>query len=570
MKQTLFFDYLISKCPDIKYLLDKIQSSSQYEVQFQHFINQYIAIKGHVQSGKTNFMLCASVLMIWHGVSMVIVTRNLQSDVSQLLSRWEEMKPIPHLKVKIIKSSTSKKKVSGPALFICLGNNSSLERIRTLTKGTPYMVLVDEVDSMDIARDSFRSEQLTLLKQSASCVFGISATMMEPLSKETILPKHIILLKPNEDYKGMEDITFHALHMPSKFIATIKGNILEENHDLMPFLQEFQLRPPNEFPIIGLINVCRTIQPYLELQKQITEDMNLTTLVYHGKGITLGYENKIEHRADTISEVLSWLKTNGGVERFPRILIFSGDLAGRGISFTDKEYEWHLRVLYLIVASTTDEPELIQKIRLCGRYQDNHSLELYTTQEIYIDLMKAYHRQEEIVSTLLSKESEESECKTIMSNMVMYKEKFTKRKMTKHTELLIQKTNTMNESEWSMDCYPEADTNASNPTNESKDNDRNDHELKRLSQKMFPNWASHIGTTRISLWLDALDPEYTYSKSEMVLMCKQFNITLQHLIVPKYQSGSNGYGKLLWTEHNVYRLHPELVESHKKYFSIRK
>ena len=570
-KQLAFFDFLRSKCPDIQQLIDILDvSSSQHEIRFQHIYKQYIAIKGHVQSGKTNFMLCTSLLMIWHGISMVIVTRNLQSDAKQLLSRWEELKQSAseYVKVKIVKSSTSKQNINGTALYICLGNNTSLERIRKLTSTSPFMICLDEVDLMDMGKNTCRQEQLTLLKHNSMCIYGISATMMDPLAKESILPKHIFLLKPTEDYKGIKDISFQPLHMPSSFISSIQGNILEENHDLMPFLQDFSKRIPQLYPIIGLVNVCRTIQPYLELQKHITEDIKgILTMVYHAKGITLGYEGKIEHRNETISELLSWLKHNGGVDRFPRIIIFSGDLAGRGLSFTDMEYEWHLHVLYLIVSSSTDEPELIQKIRLCGRYKHDVPLQLYTTTDTYRDLIKAYYRQEEIITSLCSKqESSEMECKKMIENMSLSKEKFTKRKMTKHIEFPIQKTSLPSESEWSMKIYqgkyPE-ENKCEAPLKEYLDKD----EIKRLSQKMFPTWSNHIGITRISLWLDALVPEQIYSKKEMVDMCREFKITLQHLIVPKYQSGSNGYGKLLIVQNEKYQLHPELVDSHKKYFT---
>jgi hypothetical protein len=73
--------------------------------------------------------------------------------------------------------------------------------------------------------------------------------------------------------------------------------------------------------------------------------------------------------------------------------------------------------------------ELIQKIRLCGRYADSFPLELYTTPAIYSDLIKAYCRQEEIVVSLTTQPS--VVCKEQLGEMTLCHDKFTKRAIMK-------------------------------------------------------------------------------------------------------------------------------------------
>jgi hypothetical protein len=198
---------------------------------------------------------------------------------------------------------------------------------------------------------TFRNETLTQLKKNACCVIGVSATMMDPICKENIKPEHIFILKSKSDYKGIQDISFIPLHGTAEFSSRIDSNLVEQSSDLMPFLTSFSKLEPicfgdTTFPNIALINICRTVEPYLSLQKELME-LPITTIVYNAHGVTLGYEQKIETRKISISECLQWLKTNGGVARFSRIIIFSGDLAGRGISFTDTDFEWHLNQLFL-------------------------------------------------------------------------------------------------------------------------------------------------------------------------------------------------------------------------------
>ncbi len=586
-----FFSYLVQECPDIKSIIDMLHLEAQMPNEiFRDFHKHYFVIKGHVQSGKTQFMICLGLLLNWFGIAMVFVTRNLHSDAIQLLDRIRSIKGYqPYLPL-YVSTSTRRKPVSG--MYVCLGNKQSLTSYTRFLSDIPYMVCIDEVDMMDMGRDTHRNDCLARLKQNAWTVWGVSATMMDTLSKETVLPHHIFLLQTPSDYKGVLDITFRPLQHQATFYATQHASILENNDDLVPFLTDFSSRQPIEnggkrFPNMCLMNICRTIQPCRELQQFVqTEFPTITTLCYNAYGIIMSYQGRTVIRKESISAVLQWLKENGGVDRFPRILILSGDLAGRGISFTDKDYEWHLNILYLAVSSSCDEPELIQKIRLCGRYNDSIPLELYATPALYSDLLKAYYRQEEIILQLRSSSTFDS-CHSLLCDMTLSRDKFTKRSMTKHTVIPITKTKGPSSSEWSVDVYqgksfpPDEAFEAyhssiprgpcllaeSLPEEEPIQVILEKDEMKRLQQKMFPTWSRQLGQTKISMWLDALQPDHCYSKSEITSLCKQYEITLQHVLVAKYEkSGSRGYGKILQTKGDTYQLFPELVDVHKQYF----
>lgn len=592
--QDEFFDTLRTICPDIEYVLEKIDTM-HYQKPCELLYNmweKFIAVKGHVQSGKTNFMLCLSMLSIWLGLSSVIVVRNLQSDVQQLTQRWNDLKHITSAflpPTKIITSTTTiKKQRPTPTLYMCLGNNVSMKKIKTIVPEKQYMLCIDEVDMMDVGRDTHRNEQLVLLKQRACTTFGISATIMDPLCKERIEPHHMILLRTPSDYKGVCDIKFVPLLNKPEYSASIESNISDNNPDLLPFLDEFVHQPVRSTPHIALINVGRTVQPYLRLQTELqTRLSNLVTLVYHAKGVTMHIDGSIVTHKWSMAHCLQWLKTNGGVTRFPYIVIFSGDLAGRGLSFTDEDYEWHLTSLYLVVAKTCDEAELIQKIRLCGRYKDDAPLRLYTTHDHYRDLIKAYYRQEEIVTTLYKKTN--ITYQDALEHMTLDSEKFTKRRMTKHTPLLVQKANP-SETEWSslvyqglqhpprsaFEAYGEDVSKAGTVSllgidlaNEREDDstELEQDEMKRLSDKMFPSWSKRLGETRISSWMDALEPERLYTRKDMTDLCKTHDITLQHVLVTKYEkSGSRGYGRILQVHDSMYRLQPDLVKAHQLHF----
>jgi hypothetical protein len=595
-----FCELLCTECPDMKQILSRLDTSSDssdVSIIFKDLKHQYLAVKGHVQSGKTKFMLCFSLLCLWFDISPIIVLRNLHSDAAQFMQRLDDFRPQFHRFIPMIKIITSSTKMSTKrvkaALYLCLGNGPAIKKISKVVSDH-YICLLDEVDAMDMGRTTSRNEQMSLLKQRAFSIIGISATMLDPLVKEKIATHNIILLQTSSDYKGMKEISFLPIQGESVFSNRVDDDLTLKQPGLMKFLHDFSLRSPivqgeKVYPNIVLVNVGATVAPYMKLQKRIQEDIpSLCTILYNANGITV-YSNGCEYkRNDTISETLQWLKDSYGVQHVPTIAIFSCLLAGRGVSFVSEDYQWHLNVLYLCVSATCDEAELLQKVRLAGRYHDTIPLELYTTSATYADMLKAYYKQEEIVYTVLQSKSEV--VSDVMIEMTLAKEKFSKRRVIKDGVFPIAKSEQMG-SEWSTDVY---DGMAFPPKEwyetygETKPNEtcrlgerlvieiesddevemgNEGDELRRLERKMFPTWGKKIGTSRIASWMDALDPERVYNRNEIMELCKQHEIILQHVLVAKYEkSGSKGYGKILSMNKGMYQLNPYLVAAHKMHF----
>jgi hypothetical protein len=599
-----FVDQLKEECPDIQTIIDRLDTTNG-EHLFKNM--NYFIIKGHVQSGKTKFMLCVSLLMLWFDISPVLVLRNLHSDSEQLLQRLDDMKIrynsfLPFIKV--IKSTTkTSTKRTKPALYVCIGNGIAIKKINKIVP-TRYICLIDEVDSMDMGHDTSRHQQMTILKQNALATFGVSATILDPLIKEQVVKGNVILLKTSSDYKGIRDIEFVPIESESVFSNRVEDDLTEKQPALIPFLHEFSKRTHmtengKTYPHILLVNVGSTVAPYVKLQQSLKNDIpSLCTILYNANGITVHVNGETSTRRDTISETLQWLKDEYGAEQVPAIAIFSCILAGRGVSFVSEDFEWHLNTMYLCVSTTCDEAELLQKIRLAGRYKDSIPLQLFTTSATYADILKAYYKQEEILVKTVAQytnTSEPGEPDTLISDqlqeMTLSKDKFSKRRVMKNGVFPVKKgSNGPNQDEWSSSVYtgmefaPKEMFEAygeSVPTgpcvlgerikvvveNEEEEKVNELDELKRLERKMFPSWSKRIGESKIATWMDELAPERIYSRSEMVDLCKQHDIPLQHVVVAKYEkSGSRGYGKILYVQKGMYQLHPYLVEAHNKYF----
>ena len=466
-------EYLFSICPDLYKL-----SGEHTKVQnmIASLAQRYITIKGHVQSGKTKFMICASSLFLKSGYSVIIILRNNKADQEQIHERLmlfaKQMEVATKSASTFTICKTSRDEIvigpDKPRIYLTLGNNSSTKKIMTELEGThaPYILFIDEVDYVDSGEGSKKNEIIPLLKQRAHCIFGVSATIMDPMGKEHVLPSDILLLSVSPHYKGIPSLVTRELSDHSVFTSSVDGDLFESDEDLMSFVEDFSKEKGFPFvdreredrarlhPPICLVNICRTKEPTLRAQQSLHKRFpHLHIIVYNGNGIFYTHRDTQEWFQCSISSFLQRIKDSS--EDIQPILIFSGELAGRGISFTSADFEWHLTSLRLLVASHTVEPELIQRVRLCGVYHDDIPLTLYSTAETLSDLRKAYFRQEELICSL--KKNDETDirtCRTLLENMEMNCEKFTRRSMVKdRSAAMVHFDRVQYECGWKMSVY---------------------------------------------------------------------------------------------------------------------
>lgn len=471
--------YLFEQCPDLYQLIyekkDRERPLVIREMLFQ-LKDRYMTIKGHIQSGKTKFMICTSSLFLTGGYSVVIILRNNKADQEQIHERLvlfeKELNQYLHTTRPFSVCRTSSQNViverNKPRIYLTLGNGSStLKMLKGLTEQTDAKIalFIDEVDYVDSGDGTKKNEVIPLLKQHSHCIFGVSATIMDPLGKENVFPDDIILLSVSPHYKGIPSIQVVEIDGPdvsAVYTGKTSDNLFETDEGLLDFVKMFDKQKPFVFangfvhPHICLVNICRTKDPTMEAQQKLSRKFpKMITIVYNGDGIVYTYEKETVDYKGTISSLLQHLKDT--ISSSPNILIFSGDLAGRGISFTSSDFKWHLTSMRLLVANNCDEPELIQRVRLCGVYNDDVPLTLYSTSVILGDIKKAYFRQEEIICNIKSKSKKTEEellCKQVIESLSITKDKFTKRSPVKDkegTDFRFKKVE--KETGWQLDVY---------------------------------------------------------------------------------------------------------------------
>ena len=575
--------------------------------------NEYIIAKGHIQSGKTNFMMCLSNLLVSIGFNVVIILRNNDADRRQFeehFKTFQEEHNSQYEKKHLLIKANSKKmndEKDDAKIFLILGNEINLNKVATsLEKSVrKYVVFIDEVDAIDCGGISKKSAALSFVKENAYCVFGISGTIMDAIAKEKVNIKNLITLKTPIDYKGIFNgkiflqsrVTEHFQldEKKNSFSGRIDDDLFE-NVQIESFIREYTKFSPFEtistyHPRVCLINVSKCVEPYMKAQKKISILFpNILTLVYTGDGITrrLGIHT-FSYGKRSISEVLQDIK-----EKFPEIrhiLIFAGELAGRGISFVSTDRTLHLTDEFLIVANSTDEPEIIQKIRLCGRYSDNLPLTLFSTKKVISDLRRAYFRQEEIIKCI--KGSNREFCKSAVEEMSISKTKMTNRSITKDEKAKVgfnisngtdnglsmdvyngkknlpdeyfemYKTNISQEDRKSYEENIQEEIDDEDKKDEEEDEEEDKKENERLINTMFPRWE--VADSNIAKFMHHVDPDKLYTETEIKKLCREYNITFSELLRHK-RGKSKAYGKIFEKKDGGFRIRSELVESFKEHF----
>lgn len=413
-------------------------------------------IKGLVQSGKTEYMICLMLYMLTMNKSVVLVVRNIQDDRVQFSKRFSEFKKkycdkFSELNsIDLVDNVLKKIKTDDKCarIFLCLDNASNIKKVNEvlLKSGERYVTIFDEADFVDSGK-GIKSKHYDTLKMRSSKIFWVSATIMDMLAKEDgISGENVIFLTPSDrkNYKGILNYRISMETIPSgRYVGEVHEDLFDCNPYFDTFLGEYKMKSIfGNHPRICLVNVSHCIEPLEKAQNKITEDHpELSVIVYNSPGLVYQKGSKRilgeDIDREDVSSFLQYLKDNGGVKNNSHIIILSGYMAGRGISFVSEDYKWHLTDEYLVMSKSADEPELIQKVRLQGIYKDDIPLTLYTTADVHKDLLKASIRMEEL--TKACKDNIDSECKKLLSEIPVMKEKFTKRDMTKNVAIKMNK-----------------------------------------------------------------------------------------------------------------------------------
>jgi hypothetical protein len=536
---------------------------------------------------------------------------------------------------------------TNPQIFVVLGNGSRLKIINKLMQTTSnprFALFIDEADSNDTGENK-RTDELGYLKQTAKALFYISATILDIGMRDEVITcdddneteivtqtavDNVYMLSTVPNYMGLEKLIHRTL--PEKAIPCNKNedNPFTRDPNLMDFISKFSRFEPHDVKMFGLkhpqhclISCGSVISPQKKIFSVIAKT-DCAVILYNGEGIDLYHESLIGKRiviatgggkgvaggkkcdwhagahsfnkSIGIAEMIQWLKNNGGVQQFPRIITISGKLAGRGISFTSSDYGeylssfssgcmpqmmgWRLTSMYYVPSPMTSQPNIMQAIgRVCCVVRDNIPTYIYTNEDVFTDLRKAYWTQEELVIRARAiQEGNSMDLVEAIKKIRMNKSKLSKRRLTVTGVKKIAQENTV---EWFEDDggfnLQETYNNVENvpgdewehytgdviPVREVNELIMEHKEYDRLTTKMFPQWANN--STNISGFMQQLDPNKLYTTAELKEHCLHNSIRMIDIVMDK-SGKSNKYGSIMQKTNGGYKLYPELINHYNKFF----
>jgi hypothetical protein len=371
-----------------------------------YFDSRYLALVGHVQSGKTieEINYCYTSVTKYKR-PVVFIVRNITADQLQLRARFLEHTKI---KVELLTHLTTKQAIAfmeNAGVIILLCNSHQLfkmKRIIQMFSGN-YHVCIDEVDFSIKSRNLLSNIDINLkfIKQNASHILGATATPCALFFTDKTLSK-VKAITPNKRYHGIESLTVNfvdscIIRSESDFPLCDMGAMDNIYDDFMGRLRGFILH-----------TVVKEKENHYKIQEYLANIYpGLTVIVYNGDGIKVYHQcnydladrktlNKFNqlvckyYRVDNyhyfhkwaISDVLQILLDDPN-HSHTHISIVAGHLAARGISFVSSDYKLHLTDQYFYAARNTHGENLLQSLRILGCYSDDVPLRLWCSERTW-------------------------------------------------------------------------------------------------------------------------------------------------------------------------------------------
>lgn len=415
-----------------------------------------VLISGLVQSGKTSVIIGMSIYnVLVLKRPTVIIIRNYTADYYQLKEAFRSSR-FAEFNVPVVYAGDCNPiqmfNSRNPAVTICLENEAPMRKIVESFDmlGNPeFCLIADEADAICYKKFQVK-RRISLfhqIKDRAFSFYGVTATAFDMMFMETKLDsKSIYKLPVPVNYKGVNHPDFSVVELPKNFVfrpKTIKNNseykLPEDMEEFYEGLlnEELDDEKNPEHPIICLqktgtkkedqlknlqalihhplfgkafvIIVYNGDGVYLYVPKQMEEALSVCLLGQPNLGLGKEYiENTFPHitkedrvlfyERDSIGNALQLLKDiNCGKSVISHILIIAGQIVGRGLNMSSKDYEWHLTHQILQVSNTATCSDITQSCRLFGIYNDCIKTKLYCLQKDSLALKQCHELQDRLI-----------------------------------------------------------------------------------------------------------------------------------------------------------------------------
>ena len=366
-----------------------------------YFDSRYLALVGHVQSGKTieEINYCYTSVTKYKR-PVIFIVRNITADQLQLRARFLEHTKI---KVELLSLVTTQQAVAcmeTAGVIILLCNTHQLFKMKQIVQmfSGEYHVCIDEVDFSIKSRNllSTIDMHLKFIKQNASHILGATATPCALFFTDRTLSR-VKAIQPNKRYRGIESLSVNFVD--SCIIRKESDFPLCDMAAMDTIYDDFMGRPRGFI----LHTVVKEKENHYKIQEYLAQTYeDLTVIVYNGDGIKVYRKSHgplAEHKTlNKFNQLVCKYDRAGDYHHFHRwaisdvlqlfvddshIAVVAGHLAARGISFVSSDYRLHLTDQYFYAARNTHGENLLQSLRILGCYSDSAPLRLWCSERTW-------------------------------------------------------------------------------------------------------------------------------------------------------------------------------------------
>ncbi len=287
-------------------------------------------IYGEVQSGKTKEIIKILKKENYQNYKKILVVQNSLL----VLNQYKERLNNENLDYQIVDSNTETLKSK---IIIVINNKYRYEKLlELLPKKEKYILLMDEADLV-INNCPLK----TGLRN-----YYITATPY--FLNKTIDIHHVIKIEPPKEYYGIKNLVVHQ----ETYINDVVDDFLKEKNGMM------------------LINKYSFIEQMIWLARNLTiEYPEIPIIVLNSEKYLFLKNTKKIIKQKSINKIID------SFDEYSHIIIIADRCANRGLSFTSSNYTRHLTHQIVKIKSTVNT--FVQSLRICGKYTEKTTLNLY-------------------------------------------------------------------------------------------------------------------------------------------------------------------------------------------------
>ena len=353
----------------------------QNKVKHTRINTKDLLIFGHVQSGKTREIIKVIIRPSLCHFLKVLVIQNSVLASNQYIQTFKR----ENIRFYAVTSSAKKGKcvVSNIDVILVMNNSYRYREFTRLKVKRDFILLIDEYD-MCIKNMKNKKNNNILTHPYLKKQVHITAT---PNPKTYYEMDQITMIPKAENYYGIDKFNIVVADTIMTVIENFMGDTTGETGGILLITRYTLIRDM----IINAYNLSKKFRDIPFVVMSVNK-----VLFINGKPKILSQK--------TINKIIDYLHSHS------RIIFISNRLASRCYNYSSSDFSRHLThqaIQEVKNCSSVTLTSLIQKMRLCGIYNDNPTLTIFVTQQCHVKIIYLLDKYNHLINDLLKVDADQ-------------------------------------------------------------------------------------------------------------------------------------------------------------------